>query len=280
MNHTQLTLTLDPDWAEILTAELGELGYEAFEETDAGLEAYIPEADFDPVALAALLARYADRTTIAYRTSSLEKRNWNAEWEANYQPIEVRNGSRSVRVRATFHAPDPAFDDELVIDPKMSFGTGHHETTHLMLAQQLVLNHSGLAVLDVGCGTGILGIMAARRGAASVLAFDVEEWAVENSRENAGLNNCPQVTVFQGTITDVNPAERFGLILANINRNVLLADLPTYAGLLTPGGTLLMSGFYEHDAPDIRARAVAAGLTVQEQHVRGGWTMVQSALTI
>ncbi len=275
MNYTELTLTVAPDWTDILTAELGELGYEAFVETDEGVEAYIPEASFDDVSLKALLARYADQTTIAYQTSSLEKRNWNAEWEQSYAPIEVRRDGRSVRVRATFHAPDPAFDDELVIDPKMSFGTGHHETTYLMLAQQLTLNHNGLAVLDVGCGTGILAIMAARRGATSVLAFDIEEWAVENSRENAGLNQCPQVVVFQGTIAGVDPEARFGLILANINRNVLLAEIPTYATLLTPGGKLLVSGFYEHDAPDIQQLAQEAGLRVQEQHIRNQWTMIQ-----
>ncbi len=275
MNTIELTLTLSPDWADILTAELSELGYEAFVETETGVEAYIPEANFDVSTLDALLARYADQTTVTYQTTSLEKRNWNAEWEQSYQPIEVRAGGRSVRVRATFHQLDPTFDYELVIDPKMSFGTGHHETTHLMLAQQLGLNHNGLSVLDVGCGTGILAIMAARCGAKSVVAFDIEEWAEENSRENASLNQCPQIQVFRGTIANVATTERFELILANINRNVLLADMPVYARLLAPGGRLLVSGFYEQDAPDIRQAAETVGLYVQEQHVRNQWTMIQ-----
>ncbi len=263
MNYTELRLTLSPDYADILTAELAELGFESFVETDEGLNAYITEPDFDEEAMREVVAKYADQTAIAYEVTSLEKRNWNAEWEQSYQPIEV---GQLVRVRASFHEPDgngrpPAFKYDLVINPKMSFGTGHHETTAMMLEHQLSIDHAGKGVLDVGSGTGILAILAAQMGAGDVLAFDIDEWAVENTQENAELNNCPQIRVFQGTIADVDSRSRFDIVLANINRNVLLAEIPTYAGLMREGGQLLVSGFYEYDAVDIERKAKEAGLS-------------------
>ena len=273
MNYTELTLTVSPDFADILTAELAELGYESFVETDAGLNAYIPETDFDEAAVTELIARYTAQTLIDYQTVLLEKRNWNAEWEANYDPIEVVTETGSVRVRASFHAPDPAFQHDLVINPKMSFGTGHHETTAMMLAHQLGISHSGKRVLDVGSGTGILAILGVKLGAAYALAFDVEEWAVKNAIENADLNGCTnRMHVFQGTIADVDADERFDIILANINRNVLLAEIPAYVGLLSPGGCLLVSGFYETDAPDIQQKATDSGLTLTGSKTQNQWT--------
>ena len=267
MNYTELTLTVSPDYADILTAELAEVGFESFVETDEGLNAYIQEPDFDEGAVRDVIAKYADQTAIAYEVTSLEKRNWNAEWEQSYQPIEV---AKTVRVRASFHEANHGngpeqFRYDLVINPKMSFGTGHHETTAMMLEHQLGIDHAGKSVLDVGSGTGILAVLAAKMGAADVLAFDIEEWAVENAKENAELNNCPQIRVFRGNIADVDtddvdPASRFDIVLANINRNVLLAEIPTYAGLMREGGYLLVSGFYEHDATDIEQKAKEAGL--------------------
>lgn len=285
MNYTELHLTVSPDYADILTAELAELGFESFVETDDGLNAYITEPDFDELAVQELIAKYADQTAIAYEVSSLEKRNWNAEWEKGYEPIDVagpaspdqaRSGVPAilgVRVRASFHEPDTArFRYDIVINPKMSFGTGHHETTAMMLEHQLGLDFSEKVVLDVGCGTGILAILATKMGARSVLAFDVEEWAVENARENVDLNDCPQITVFQGTIGDVDQTERYDVILANINRNVLLAEIPAYASLLMAGGHLVVSGFYEIDASDITRTAMNSGLNMCSTLVRNQWT--------
>ncbi len=276
MNYTELTLTVSPDFADILTAELAELGYESFVETDAGLNAYIPETDFNETDLRELIARYATQTSIDYQTVLLEKRNWNAEWEANYEPIEVVTEAGSVQVRASFHAPDTAFQHDLVINPKMSFGTGHHETTAMMLAHQLGINHAEKRVLDVGSGTGILAILAAKLGAEYALAFDIEEWAVENAIENAEINGCTnQVQVFRGTIADVDAEERFDIILANINRNVLLTEIPVYVGLLSPGGTLVVSGFYETDAADIQQKATDSGLTLTGSKTQNQWTSSQ-----
>lgn len=274
MNYIELQLTVSPDYTDILTAELAELGFESFVETDEGLNAYITEPDFDQSAVAKLVSKYAGQTAIAYQISTLEKRNWNAEWESNYKPIEVAG---QVQVRASFHERDQyagaaRFRYDIVINPKMSFGTGHHETTAMMLEQQLGLDFAGKTVLDVGSGTGILAILAAKMDARSVVAFDVEEWAVENARENAELNDCPQVNVFQGTIADVDPDSRYDVVLANINRNVLLAEIPIYVRLLADKGYLVVSGFYESDAPDLEQKATEAGLQLSRTLTNNQWT--------
>lgn len=277
MNYTELQVQVSPEYADILTAELAELGYESFVETDKGLNAYIPESDFDETAVRELITKYEPQTAIGYVVHSLEKRNWNAEWERDYEPIDVAD---SVRVRASFHQPDARFRYDIVINPKMSFGTGHHETTAMMMEQQLGLDFVGKTVLDVGSGTGILAILAAKMGAKAVLAFDIEEWAVENARENAELNDCSQITVFQGTIDTINAPDNvlswtpaiFDVVLANINRNVLLAEIPVYTSLLSSNGFLVMSGFYEHDAPDIQQKAIESGLTPIKGMTIREWT--------
>ncbi|WP_018621996.1 50S ribosomal protein L11 methyltransferase [Spirosoma luteum] len=269
MNYLELQLRLSPDYSDILTAELAELGFDSFVETEDGLNAYIIESDYSEESVHELIAKYADQTAIAYEVSSLEKRNWNAEWERDYEPIEVAS---QVRVRASFHEKDARFRYDIVINPKMSFGTGHHETTAMMLEQQLALDFAGKTVLDVGSGTGILAILAAKMGAKAVLAFDIEEWAVENARENADLNDCPQITVFQGTIEDVNSADKYDIIVANINRNVLLAEIPTYTDFLVSNGYLLVSGFYENDAIDIQQKATETGLSFVTSMTNQEWT--------
>ena len=268
MNYTELQVTLSADYTDIFMAELGALGFESFVETDEGLSAYISESDFDETAVQSVIDKYANQTAIAYQINSLEKKNWNEEWERNYQPIEVQN---RIRVRASFHEPDAGFQYDIVINPKMSFGTGHHETTAMMLEHQLSVDAAGKTVLDVGSGTGILAILSALQGAERVVAFDIEEWAIENARENAELNGCPQIDVFQGTIHDVDPAERFDIVLANINRNVLLEDIPVYVRLMKPDSTLLVSGFYEQDALDIEEKGLAEGLIKIGQLSQNKW---------
>ncbi|MGM9509747.1 50S ribosomal protein L11 methyltransferase [Larkinella sp. GY13] len=272
MNYTELQLTLAADYTDIFMAELGALGFESFVETDEGLNAYISESDFDETAVQSVIDKYANQTAIAYQINSLEKKNWNEEWERNYQPIDVQD---RIRVRASFHEPDAGFQYDIVINPKMSFGTGHHETTAMMLEHQLSADAAGQTVLDVGSGTGILAILSALQGAERVIAFDIEEWAIENARENAELNGCSQIDVFQGTIHDVNPAERFDLVLANINRNVLLEDIPVYVRLMKPESTLLVSGFYEQDALDIEEKGLAEGLTKTGQLSQNKWVSLR-----
>ncbi len=272
MNYIEVQLTVSAEYTDMLMAELAELGFESFVETDEGLEAYIPEPDFSEMGLHEMLARYQPVTAIGHSWKALEKKNWNEEWERSYEPIEV---GRDVRVRAQFHEPDERFRYELLITPKMSFGTGHHETTWLVMNEQLSLPHQGLDVLDVGCGTGILAILARKLGAAELLAFDIDEWAVENTRENFSLNEISEsAEVFQGTITDVPEGRRFGGILANINRNILLNEIPRYVQHLLPAGWLVVSGFYETDAPDIIRCAEAQGLTCQRMQTRNQWATV------
>jgi ribosomal protein L11 methyltransferase len=273
MNYLEVQLTVSPEYTDILMAELAELGFESFVETDEGLEAYIPENDFEEESLRNLLAKYQSITAIGHSWKALEKKNWNEEWERSYEPIEV---GKDVRVRALFHEPDDRFRYELLITPKMSFGTGHHETTWLVMNEQLSLPHQRLAILDVGCGTGILAILARKLGAVDLLAFDIDEWAVENTRENFSLNGITDqgAEVFEGTIAGVSAERKFGGILANINRNILLNEIPRYVQHLLPAGWLVVSGFYEGDAPDIIRCAEAEGLIFQRMNTRNQWATV------
>lgn len=270
MDFVELKVEVNTEFSDILVAELAEIGYESFVETDAGLDAYIAEDRFDRGKVAGLIRRYRRQTDIRYAFSTLERINWNERWEKGYEPIAVDG---QCLVRAAFHPADERFPYQIVITPKMSFGTGHHETTSLMLSGQLRTEHRGKRVLDVGCGTGILAIMASLRGASQVVAVDVDEWAVENARENAELNHCGNVTVRLGTVEEV-VSERFGLLLANINRNVLLREIPAYAACLQPGGQLLVSGFYESDAKDIGQVAFRSQLVWEEQRTMNQWACV------
>ncbi|TAE39493.1 MAG: 50S ribosomal protein L11 methyltransferase [Runella slithyformis] len=273
MPHTynEIQFTLDPDLNDIIIAELGELGYESFVETDSGFLAYIQQDMFDEAALLDLQTQYQDTVPLAYATQEIAPKNWNEEWERNYEPIEVAG---RVRVRASYHAPNPSFEYDLVIDPKMSFGTGHHETTTLVMAQQLHLNHAGKSVLDVGAGTGILAILAEKLGATQLTAFDIEEWAYHNAVENCAVNDCRYIAVFQGTIANC-PVGLYDIVLANINRNILLQEIPTYNQFLKTGGTLIVSGFYERDMTDITQKAAEVGLKVVTQQTLNQWATIR-----
>jgi ribosomal protein L11 methyltransferase len=271
MDFVELKVQVGKDFSDILMAELAEIGYDSFVDTEEGLDAYIDEASFEEDALQKLVLKYQDQTGVQYAFSTLERKNWNEEWENSYEPIVVND---TCLVRAAFHPADERFRYQIVITPKMSFGTGHHETTVLMLTEQLQTNHQGRKVLDVGCGTGILAIMASMLGASRVMAFDIDEWAVENARENVALNHGDNITVEQGTLAKVGISEKYDIVLANINRNVLLEEIPSYAALLQPCGLLLVSGFYESDVPDIVLVAAGAGLVQKKQGVQNRWTCI------
>ena len=227
--------------AELLLAELSQTVCESFEETEEGLNAYVRSQDWSQLALDQLELLADPNFTISYTVDQIPMENWNAQWEASFQPIVVG----SYTIRAPFHPPKQT-PHELVIEPKMSFGTGHHQTTRLMLESLLALDVAGQKVLDMGCGTGILAIAAAQRGAKHVHAVDIEPWCAENTLQNAARNGCADQIEAQCGDIDVTDSS-YNLILANINRNVLVKHIPTYAQKLSQKGVLLLSGFYEED---------------------------------
>jgi ribosomal protein L11 methyltransferase len=271
MHYIELTLVIESDFADILVAELAEIGFDSFIDTEDGIQAFVVEEDFEEQGLKILMERYAEKTAISYSLKKIEKENWNQTWESNFSPISV---SDKIYVRATFHdaAPD-SYLHEIIITPKMSFGTGHHETTSQVLELQLDIDHKNKSVLDVGTGTGILAVMAAKLGSTNIHAFDIDEWSVENSIENFDLNQTSFITINQGTIAD-QEVKSYEIVLANINRNILLAEIPTYEKFMEKAGILIVSGFYVTDVEDIVAAAEAVGLKKQTQISKNKWAAV------
>jgi ribosomal protein L11 methyltransferase len=224
---------------------LGNIGFDTFEELDFGFKAYIPAADFDKSKLEVLLADYQEMFSFSYEITLIPQKNWNEVWESNFEPIEIGD---KIFVRATFHQPKPEFEYEIVIDPKMAFGTGHHQTTSMMLQLILENNFADKKVLDMGCGTGILAIMASKLGALSISAIDYDPVCYDSTIENAQLNHVDNITALYGS-KEAIPNEQFDIILANINRNILLDQMERYNEALKPGGEIYFSGFYE--TPDL-----------------------------
>ena len=270
MSYIELSLQIEPDFAEIMMAELSELGFESFVETDEGLEAYIQEDLFEDLLVKNMIESYAERTAISYAFKKIAKQNWNEEWEKNFQPISIGN---DIYVRADFHEAQPSYLYEIIITPKMSFGTGHHETTSMVMEHQLTISHGGKKVLDIGTGTGILAVLASKLGARYISAFDIDEWSVENTIENVTLNNAPNIAVRLGTIED-EPKEKYEIVLANINRNILLQQIPAYVTFMSEGASLVISGFYEADIADIQAVAESVGLKKVAQSSKNQWASV------
>jgi ribosomal protein L11 methyltransferase len=268
MYYTRLTVLCDPDFSEILMAEIGEVGFDTFMETQAGFEAYCEQEKFDAILLNELQEKYSFVKPLLFTFDTIEKKNWNEEWEKNLQPIIVDD---RCLVRAEFHKLEKKYPYEIIITPKMSFGTGHHQTTYLMLKAQLDIEHQNKTVMDAGCGTAILSIMASKRGATSIEAFDIDEWSVINGQENIENNHCNNINIRQGKISEMPFSGSFDLILANINKNVLLAEMAQYAQYLKPGGLLLLSGFYMSDIDDLKAAALPFGLHEHKRDEKETW---------
>ena len=248
MNYYELlftTITTEDYQQDLLINALGEIGFDTFEELEFGFKAYIPTDDFDEEKLKEQLLPYQEMFTFSYEVTLIPQKNWNEVWESNFEPIEIGN---KVYVRATFHPAKPDFPYEIVIDPKMAFGTGHHQTTAMMLELILENNFEGKKVLDMGCGTGILAIMAAKLHAAAVTAIDYDPVCFDSTIENATLNNITNITALCGS-KEAIPDEQYDIILANINRNILLDQMARYAEVLKPEGEIYFSGFYE--SPDL-----------------------------
>ena len=257
---------VQPGTGEWVSALLMDAGFEGIEELGDALVAYLNQ-DTLPDALAQELDQFSKEYRFSYELETLPETNWNAAWEHSFQPVEVGDWCR---VRATFHQPDPKFEIELVIDPKMSFGTGHHATTYLMMARMKDLMFPGKSVLDMGCGSGILAILADRLGAAQVDAIDNEEWAFANTEENLQLNNCQQVNAYLGSWEAI-PSTAYDIILANINRNTLLEGMTEIVNHLKENGLLLLSGILVNDRPVLTEALEAAGLRLSGVHEKEGW---------
>jgi ribosomal protein L11 methyltransferase len=269
--YTRLQVICDSAYSEILMAEIAEAGFDTFMETDTGFEAYAEEDKADRKEVEDIQQKYSHVKPLLMLFEKVEKQNWNEEWEKNVDPIIVDD---TVLVRAAFHQLNRKFPIEIIITPKMSFGTGHHQTTHLMLSNQLKIDHRNKMVMDAGCGTAILSVMASKVGAKSVEAFDIDEWSVLNGKENADVNDAPNIHIQRGAIADLKFSASFDIVLANINKNVLIAEMEQYAAHLVRGGLLLISGFYEKDIPDLVAVANKIGFTEVSRSAMETWAAV------
>ncbi|MBJ2176238.1 50S ribosomal protein L11 methyltransferase [Aureibaculum sp. A20] len=255
---------------EILIAELGYVGFESFVENENGFIAYIQKEEDANNILDEIYILQNEEFEISYTKEEIEQVNWNSEWEKNFNPIQVDD---LVSIRAPFH-PNPNLKYDIVIEPKMSFGTGHHETTHMMVQHILKLDLQGKKVLDMGCGTGILAILAEMKGATPLDAIDIDAWCYENSLENVERNNCTHINVYEGDAS-LLINKKYDVIIANINRNILLNDIKIYADCLNDNGVLLLSGFYEEDIPIIDAETSKYGLKLEEFIERNNWVALK-----
>ncbi|NVK53289.1 MAG: 50S ribosomal protein L11 methyltransferase [Flavobacteriaceae bacterium] len=251
---------------EILIAELGLAGFESFVENENGVTAYIQQQDWFAGIIEDIAILKSSEFEISYQQKEVAQTNWNSEWEKNFEPIEVDG---LVSVRAPFHE-NKKLQYDIVIEPKMSFGTGHHETTHMMIQQLLALDLENKSVLDMGCGTGILAIFAEMKGAKPIEGIDIDNWCYLNSLENATRNNCKHIQFFEGDASLLSK-QKFDVIIANINRNILLNDMETYTKCLNNNGFLLLSGFYKEDISILDTEVIKYGLTLQKTLERNNW---------
>ncbi len=280
MKYIEVSFTVSPiseTANDIIAAFAMELGFESFVESSNGTVGYIPAHLFDEQTLKDTLASFPmTDTTIAFTACEMEDKDWNEEWEKNFfEPIVV--DSRCV-IHSTFHKDYPKADFDIIINPQMAFGTGHHQTTRLIIGYLLDADLKGKSVLDMGCGTSILAILASMRGASELIAIDIDEWCVNNSIDNLALNHIDNVKVFQGDASSLTAVGPFDVVIANINRNILLADMQYYVSRMHMGGEIYFSGFYESDLPMIKAEAERLGLRYISHRVEKEWTAARFAL--
>ncbi|MFY8186468.1 MAG: 50S ribosomal protein L11 methyltransferase [Flavobacterium sp.] len=256
--------------SEILIAELGEKPFDSFTETDFGIIAYIPKEDWNEAILEDIYILQSPEFTVSYHIEEIAPVNWNEEWEKNFEPIDVDG---VCCVRAPFHPKtDAPFD--IVIEPKMSFGTGHHETTFMMIQHLLTTDLKGKKTLDMGCGTAILAILASMKGADPIDAIDIDNWCYQNSIENAQRNHCENIQVYEGDASLLT-GKKYDVIIANINRNILLNDMATYQACLSENGMLFLSGFYTEDIPALVDCCAAFGLELVHSLERNNWSSLK-----
>ena len=277
MKYFEVTFTTQPcneTVNDIVSALAGEIGFESFVEWEEGVQAYIQQSLFDEEALAQMVANFPlPDTQITYTIQEAEDKDWNEEWEKNFfQPIVI--GDRCC-IHSTFHQDTPKTEYEILINPQMAFGTGHHETTSSIICELLDADLKDKTVLDMGCGTSILAILASMRGAKALTAIDIDDWCVNNSRDNIELNGINNITVELGDANLLKGREPFDVIIANINRNILLADMAQYAACMHKGSELYMSGFYVQDIPAIQEKAESLGMTFVHHREKNNWAAVK-----
>jgi ribosomal protein L11 methyltransferase len=271
MDYNKITIKINPfeEWLrDVLTAQLGEIGYDSFVETEIGVEAYIPTAHYNENSLFQVIKSFEDDFSFEISNEIIKSQNWNDVWEKNYfKPLLIKN---ECVVRAPFHTDYPKAKYEIIIEPNMAFGTGNHETTTMMIETILENDLENKNILDMGCGTGILGILAAMKGARKVTAIDIDEWSFTGAKENARLNQIENIEVKLGDAQLLGD-EKFDFIFANIHKNVLINDMPAYSEVLDSGGLLVVCGFYSEDIPEIKARAKILGLTDAGFKSKNNW---------
>lgn len=277
MKYFEVTFTAQPCneiVTDVISAITAEIGFESFVECEGGVKAYIQQSLFDEETLKSVLADFPiPDTNVSYTIFEPEDKDWNEEWEKNFfQPIVIDN--RCV-IHSTFHKDYPKAEYDIVINPQMAFGTGHHETTSSILGELLDANLKGKSVLDMGCGTSILAILASMRGAAKVTAIDIDDWCVNNSRDNIALNNINNITVELGDASLLEGREPFDVIIANINRNILLNDMHAYVSCMHSGSEIYMSGFYVQDIDAIREKGENLGLKFVHYREKNNWVAVK-----
>ena len=272
MNYVELVVNVEPkeQGSDVLIAELSEIGFESFVYSDNGFSAFLKEEQYSEKIVETMFLGYSAIFEIKYFPKIIEQQNWNKEWESNFQPIEVDG---KCYIRAPFHEAKKGFIYDVIIEPKMSFGTGHHYTTQLMIQKLMKLNVKNKSLLDMGCGTGVLAILASMMGANPITAIDTDEWSFENSIENIQKNNINNIHVHKGN-AQILVGKLFHTILANINKNVLLMDMPMYIQSLEKEGSLVLSGFFETDVPELTQKAIGLGLKLEEKVVSDQWTML------
>ena len=277
MKYFEVTFTTNPcneTVNDVVSALAGEIGFESFVEWENGVQAYVQQSLFDEEALKEMVANFPlPDTQITYTIQEAEDKDWNEEWEKNFfQPIVI--GDRCC-IHSTFHKDTPQTEYEILINPQMAFGTGHHETTSSIINELLDAELEGKSVLDMGCGTSILAILASMRGANPVTAIDIDDWCVNNSRDNIELNEISNITVELGDANLLKGKDPFDVIIANINRNILLADMAQYAACMHAGSELYMSGFYVQDIPAIQEKAESLGMEFIHHREKNNWAAVK-----
>ncbi|WP_300793583.1 50S ribosomal protein L11 methyltransferase [uncultured Bacteroides sp.] len=277
MKYFEVTFSANPcneTITDILSALTAEIGFESFVECEGGMQAYIQQSLFDEEALKNIVADFPiPDTKITYTITEPEDKDWNEEWEKNFfQPIVIED--RCV-IHSTFHKDYPKAEYDIVINPQMAFGTGHHETTSSILGELIDADLKGKSVLDMGCGTSILAILASMRGADPVTAIDIDDWCVNNSRDNIALNNINNITVELGDASLLEGRKPFDVIIANINRNILLNDMAAYTACMHKGSEIYMSGFYVQDIDAIRSKGESLGLKFVHYREKNNWAAVK-----